>query len=211
MMFKNYYVIKIFMGLVLFSLTWGCSNSVEFKQSTPVIRGYSPSQEDPKQQEDNYPKILQDINNNLTKLNACEGEIDHSTSQEMSSVYPINKKQYIVEFLCFLGAYQGNYEYFLYDQTSEKTKITPLSLAVFESNSSGKLIRNNVNLVGGIPDYEPQQQVLTVLTKYRGLGDCGSLGKYKWEGKKFKLLEYRVKEACDGTYLEPEKYAKVYP
>lgn len=157
------------------------------------------------------PKLLQEVNQALTELNACEGQIDVSVSDKNSSIYQINKQKYLVEFLCFLGAYQGNYEYFLYENTISKPKITPLSLLVFEVDQSGKITKNNTRSIGGIPDYNPEQQTLTIVTKYRGLGDCGSLAKYQWQEKEFKILEYRVKATCDGTYLEPEQYSRIYP
>ena len=155
--------------------------------------------------------IWQYLYSSTEELGICEGDIDLSVSKDISSVYKINEQQYLVEFLCFLGAYQGNYEYLLYDTTPTGVKVKSLSLDVFEPNGSGKFTSTNVNSISGLPDYEPEKQLLTVFTKYRGLADCGSLAKYKWEESEFKLLEYRVKEKCDGTYLEPDQYSQVYP
>lgn len=188
-----------------------CSNKEDLKKNSSLSNYSNSSEKELIETQKANPKLLQEVNQALIKLNACEGQIDVSISDKNSSMYPINKKQYLVEFLCFLGAYQGNYEYFLYDNVSSKPKVTPLSLAVFEVDKSGQITRTNSRSIGGIPEYNSEEQTLTVVTKYRGLGDCGSLAKYKWENKEFQILEYRVKASCDGTYLEPEQYSRVYP
>ncbi|ACK69914.1 putative lipoprotein [Gloeothece citriformis PCC 7424] len=205
-MFK---VKKIPIILLFLLLISSCSK--EAKNESDLLN-YSNSDEGEKiELQKANPKLLQEVHQELAKLNACEGQIDATVSDSNSSIYPINQKQYLVEFLCFLGAYQGNYEYFLYENTASKPKITPLSLPIFELDQSGKITKSDTRSIGGLPEYNPEQQTLTVVTKYRGLGDCGSLAKYQWEEKQFKIVEYRIKRSCDGTYLEPEQYSRVYP
>jgi invasion protein IalB len=40
---------------------------------------------------------------------------------------------------------------------------------------------------------------LTSFTKARGLGDCGAVANYRWQGFAFKLLKYRHWGKCDGS------------
>jgi hypothetical protein len=155
--------------------------------------------------------ILDDLYSQKDKFQLCEGEIDSSLSQDYSSVYPLNNREYLVEILCFLGAYQGNYQYFLYTVKGQGVEIKPLSFQEFSKDKTDKFKLKDSRSIGGVPSYDEESKILTVYTKGRGLADCGSLAQYKWEDTKFKLLEYRIKEKCDGNYLEPENYPKIYP
>jgi len=155
--------------------------------------------------------VLQHIYDHIDTLGVCDGDLDLSLSQEGSSVYPMGQQQYVVELLCFLGAYQGNYEYLLYRPTPDGADVKPLRLAIFEADEAGTLNQLDTRSIAGLPEYDPEQKVLTVMTKYRGLADCGAIAQYKWQDSKFELLEYRSKEECDGNYIEPEQYPKIYP
>jgi hypothetical protein len=144
-------------------------------------------------------------------LKLCDNEVDASVSENNSQVYQVGKQEYIVEILCFLGAYQGNYEYLLYYENWAGRQIMPLKLEVFEAENSKKPTKMRRESISGTPEFNPDTKLLTIVTKYRGLADCGAFAKYQWENQAFKLLEYRIKEPCDGTYLEPEQYSQVYP
>ena len=156
-------------------------------------------------------KILKYIYKNANTLGVCEGEIDTNAAQEFSKIYSVGQGRYLVEVLCFLGAYQGNYEYFLYDRKGSEVILKPLGFDIFEVDDSGKITKKQSHSISGLTEFIPEKQELTVLTKYRGLGDCGALAKYQWQQEEFKLLEYRIKEKCDGIYLEPEQYSRIYP
>ncbi|WP_125061041.1 DUF1176 domain-containing protein [Aphanothece sacrum] len=155
--------------------------------------------------------ILAYLQKNIKKLSICEGEIDPNFSKELSSVYPLGKDKYLVEFLCFMGAYQGNYQYLLYQKQPSGNYLTPLELEIFDAETFRKPTKIKVSSIAGFPTYNTDNKILTVITKYRGLSDCGSLAKYQWKNTRFQLLEYRAKEACDGTYIEPENYSQIYP
>lgn len=156
-------------------------------------------------------KILTDIYEQKNNFQLCQGDIDQSISRDSSSVYRLKENQYLVEILCFLGAYQGNYQYFFYQLNDANSPINPLSFQEFRQNKSNDFrVKSSVN-IGGIPDYHQENKILTIYTKGRGLADCGSFAKYQWQDAQFELLEYRVKEQCDGNYLEPENYPQIYP
>jgi hypothetical protein len=156
-------------------------------------------------------QILENIYNKQKDLQLCDGEIDKSFSKKSSSVYPLNKEEYLVEIMCFLAAYQGNYQYFLYKINAGNVTIQPLYFQEFIRDNNQKINLKNIRSLGGSPSYDPQTQVLTIYTKGRGLADCGSFSQYQWEQSRFELKEYRLKSECDGNYLEPENYPQVYP
>lgn len=156
-------------------------------------------------------KIINDIYGKKESLQLCEGDIDKSLSDDSSSVYKLDNNQYLVEILCFFGAYQGNYQYFMYEINTSPPKINPLFFQEFSKNKSNDFqVQNSLN-IGGIPEYNEESKILTVYTKGRGLADCGTLAKYEWKNSQFQLREYRVKEKCDGNYIQPENYPQIYP
>lgn len=64
------------------------------------------------------------------------------------------------------------------------------------------------------PSYDEKAKKLGSAHKGRGVGDCGSVGEWRWRGKDFVLTRYWNKEDCDGEPFDnedqPEKYL-VYP
>lgn len=155
--------------------------------------------------------ILDRVYDHKESIPLCEGEIDPDISQEFSSVFPLEQNKYLLEIICFRGAYQNNYQYLLYSQDQGKDFIKTLLLETWEIDQDGRTAKKLNSVQAGLAEYQSQEKVLTIVTKYRGLGDCGALGKYQLVNDQLKLVEYRVKAACDGHYLEPEQYTKVYP
>jgi hypothetical protein len=158
-----------------------------------------------------HRKIFNDIYEKKNKFQLCQGEMDQSISNDSSSIYKLKEDQYLVEILCFFGAYQGNYQYFLYQINDSQPTISLLSFQELTKNKNNDFrVKSSIN-IGGIPDYNEENKILTVYTKGRGLADCGSFAKYQWQDSQFELREYRVKEKCDGNYIAPENYPKIYP
>ncbi len=152
--------------------------------------------------------IVTNIYDNQENLGLCNQERDQALSPNSAQIYPLNKKQYLVEILCFLGAYQGNYQYLLYNPID--STMTKISFTTFRDNLQDLQLTNTVTL-NGMPEFDNIEKTLSLQTKSRGLGDCGSFALYQWENEKFTLKEYRYKSDCDGVYLPPEEYPLIYP
>ena len=61
-------------------------------------------------------------------------------------------------------------------------------------------------------DYDEKTRTLGSFHKGRGVGDCGSIGEWKWTGANFKLTGYWYKEDCDGEPFDSDdKKWRVYP
>jgi hypothetical protein len=48
-------------------------------------------------------------------------------------------------------------------------------------------------------DFDPKTMVLNAFEKGRGLGDCGVLRNYLWDGKSFQPLEIDYMPECRGV------------
>ncbi|MDV2998724.1 MAG: hypothetical protein N5P05_000330 [Chroococcopsis gigantea SAG 12.99] len=150
----------------------------------------------------NSQNLVKKIYERRDSLKLCGGDTNAEIALNSSSVYSLDRGRYLVQFICFLGAYQGNYHYIFAADNNFKI----LSLDIIEGKK-----KTSTKEIVGLPTFNPKTKTLTVYNKYRGLGDCGSWAKYQWRGDGFQLLEYREKQKCDGKYIDPEKYPKLYP
>ena len=156
-------------------------------------------------------QIIKTIYQQKESLNLCNKEQDQDLSSDSAKVYQLNEQEYLVEILCFLGAYQPNYQYFfVLVNDSFELKIKPIFFTTFKAKNKDLQLTNTRSLTG-ITNFESETKSLTIETKGRGLGDCGSFAVYKWENNNFNLKEYRYKGNCDGVYLNPEDYPLIYP
>lgn len=208
-------------GVLLLLLgLWGCSQP-EVSQDAPAPSSTDAvleSSADPEQiasivlvSGDVGQQVWQYLADEREKLGVCADEMNMEVSQSQSQVYQVGEQKYLVELLCFMAAYQGNYQYVLYESPPTGVKATLLQLRVFEPDNTGQLISREIDELGGLPTFDPATQMLTVFTKARGVGDCGSYGQYQWTGAGFQLTQYRVKLECDGQYVDPENYPQIYP
>ncbi|MEC4806710.1 MAG: DUF1176 domain-containing protein [Jaaginema sp. PMC 1079.18] len=148
---------------------------------------------------------------NREELQVCDGTIETEASQDFSETYAIAPNQALVQVLCFLAAYQGAYQYYLYTETDNGIEITPLELTSYIAEENGEYTAMNSRDIGGLPTYNTNDGTLTIFSKGRGLGDCGTWAQYQLKENTFELVEYRAKGDCDGNYVEPEAYPQVYP
>lgn len=196
----KFFSIKILISLVFLFIINGCQVSQNHNISNTSQVSSELSQ-----------KILGEIYNQGETLNLCKGDLDQDLSLNSSSVYPLNEQEYLIEILCFFGAYQGNYQYFLYTIKNSQSNIKSLYFQEFRKDTKASTKIENTSSLGGIPDYNRDSKILTIYSKGRGLADCGSLAQYQWKNSQFQLLEYRMKEECDGNYILPEHYPQIYP
>ena len=151
-------------------------------------------------------QALSQLLKNSQRFKVCSDSLNSQTAQRASRAYKVDKQTYFVVVQCFLAAYQGNYEFFLYSPSTNIVK--PLSLTEFSQNQAGKVEKVESRSIGGLPTYDPKQRTLSVRSKYRGVGDCGSIARYRLEKDALKLLDFKAKFACDGK-LEP--YTQLFP
>jgi hypothetical protein len=145
---------------------------------------------------------------NSKQFKICAESLDMGSARQGSRAYKLNNQTYFVMIQCFLGAYQGGYEFFLYSPTAKSNPVKPLSLTEFEQTETGQIKKTESFEVGGLPTYNPKQRTLTVQSKYRGVGDCGAMGRYHLENNALKLVNFKAKFTCDGK-LAP--YQQIFP
>ncbi|AFY69336.1 protein of unknown function DUF1176 [Thalassoporum mexicanum PCC 7367] len=157
-------------------------------------------------------EVISYIHKNIDSLGVCEYGFTADSSKDLSTVDPLGNNRYMVQLLCFMGAYQGSYSFAIYSESaSAGASVDILSLDVYEPDASGAVKPIKTRAIGGLPTFDPGSQILTVFSKGRGLGDCGSLAHYELKNNQFELIEYRAKFDCDGNYVDPGEYPVIYP
>ncbi len=143
----------------------------------------------------------------------CDGFFQPEAATE-SRVYIVAEDRALVEIVCAYSAYQLVYTYGVYEAGGEWRS---LPLDVFYPNESGEFVRTSETTVGGLANFDPAQEQLTVFSKARGLGDCGSLADYRWTGDTLELETYRYQECGDSPddipeeLLDPTNYPQIFP
>jgi hypothetical protein len=97
---------------------------------------------------------------------------------------------------CTLGAYQGTSMLYLLDAARRSTG--PLVLRIYRDLGSGKPTAGRTTLVLGTLTFSTRTRTLTVLDKFRGVGDCGLYSVFRLSGERLVAVTARAKLACDG-------------
>lgn len=96
-------------------------------------------------------------------------------------IYRVDDKEHLVELFCGAGAYQGSYEYLLYD-----------------SNTTGIALKQLNFGVTGSTTFDTTQNILTVVLMSNGLGHCVVTRQYQWRKNYFEQINVEVKENIPG-------------
>ncbi len=119
-----------------------------------------------------------------------------------------NGNRKLVAIECSPGAYQG--DALLYLASPGTKPVGPLKLRIYEDPGNGHVKLTTATTILGILDFSRATGTLTVLDKFRGLGDCGIFSSYRLEGSRLVLTNARAKTACNGKPpFSPENWQKL--
>ncbi|MGD9610324.1 MAG: DUF1176 domain-containing protein [Desulfovibrionaceae bacterium] len=103
---------------------------------------------------------------------------------------------------CDLAAYQATYVIML--QEKPEGPGTLLRFPLYDRDGA-KIVRSEDTFLAGALDFTPRTGELTVFTKARGIGDCGSYVRYAFPAtgpKRVTVVEARVKGCSDRPPME---------
>lgn len=152
--------------------------------------------------------IVTQVLNKQKQYKLCSDSFQLETAKQFSKAYKVDNQTYFVIVQCFLAAYQGNYEFLLYTPGANANPVKPLTVTEFIENQPGKAEQVMSSSIGGLPTYDPNQQILTIRTKYRGAGDCGSIARYRLQNAALNLMDFKAKFVCDG---KTTPYQQLFP
>jgi hypothetical protein len=100
---------------------------------------------------------------------------------------------------CQLGAYNLVSDFFLSDARGGSIRPAPIPVVPTPDNTEPGA-NPPFSLLNA--DFDPKTLTLSAFEKGRGLGDCGDLGSYVWDGRAFQVLEYDIMPECRGVTTE---------
>ncbi|MGB3202646.1 MAG: DUF1176 domain-containing protein, partial [Nodosilinea sp.] len=133
--------------------------------------------------------MLQTVLDQAEEQDFCDGFYQPEVAAE-SQVYRTDDRA-LVELQCARAAYQSVYAYVAVQPDGT---LRSLPLEVFYPDESGQFERTSEATVGGLASFESESNLLTVFSKARGLGDCGSLAEYRWTGTELELATFRYQD-----------------
>lgn len=143
---------------------------------------------------------------------SCEEAFDSTMNKETAGLefYNLSEKQYLIEVICTFGAYQGFQVYSYLDETKSPADAKLLTFPAYGSKDENKLEKKETEELWGVSEFDFKTKQLTILNKFRGLGDCGTLATYGFHGGDVQLKELRAKLTCDGKGAEnPKMWRKI--
>lgn len=157
-----------------------------------------------------YAEIRQDV---CPDFGGAFGETAEPESHTIAFNYSFDREDEpertvrLFRFFCSRGAYNEGHLYFMVDDTGE---VQPLHFAVPEldvryADGEGEEVVEAINVIGFSSkaqlvnsDYDPATRTLSDFSKWRGLGDAFSAGRWMFRDGRFALVHYVVDAAYDG-------------
>jgi hypothetical protein len=143
----------------------------------------------------------------------CEEAYEGTMSKETAGLefYELAGGQYLVEVVCTTGPYQGYQFYSYLDETKSPPSARLLTFQTFQSEGGGPPKKTETREMWGLATFDAGTKRLEIHNRYRGPGDCGSLATYEFQDGAPRLREFREKSECDGNYVEPREWKRIFP
>ena len=121
--------------------------------------------------------------------------------------YPLGSKQYLLQVTCGSYAYQSSFIYYFLDLNQKKANLIDFKTVDLDENS--KPIVTKTSEVAGEPSFNLGK--LTIFSKARGAGGCGSQIVYGFKEGQSYIIEVRAR-SCDvpmdkaGKFTDPANW-----
>ncbi len=143
---------------------------------------------------------------------ACEQEFQEfgMTDDGGLRVYPLGNEQYILSITCNTYVYQSSLVFMLLQTNSHLGSVTSTEQTLDFYNIATKKLEpirdeeTGAPVVLGFDFFDSKNKTLSIYTKHRGLGDCGTNGTYMIINNKITLIKYEAQscENADEFYLK---------
>lgn len=133
----------------------------------------------------------------------CEVELDEAI-KDLETAGELSGGLKLVEVYCWRAAYNfGSILFTLDPAAPEKARLLS-----FQTLGAKNNLISTYQLSS--PGYDEKTKILSSFHKGRGVGDCGSSGEWRWNGKDFELKRYWNKDECDGQPFDVEEQPARY-
>lgn len=137
----------------------------------------------------------------------CESDFRLASDHEQGGLafYKISDKQYLTRVDCYLAAYQKGMIFMLVTIDGQNISGGQLEKQIYNSETKTVAISTeNDGQFLGLDSFDVTTKLLTIYTKARGVGDCGSRTTYAVQSDALVLIkeEYQSCEDADEFHLK---------
>lgn len=128
--------------------------------------------------------------------------------------FDLGDELYLVQIKTYQGAYQEGFIYMTYHSRFDDAYL--ISLPNISKREDGNYLTSFIE-IAGYTDFDPDSKVLSIYSKSRGMGGCGSFEHYRFERFQAILLSSRSQrcEEADAQgedmILNPDEWPLVWP
>ena len=144
----------------------------------------------------------------VLELHRARSDCEDPASDVLRSIEPIvaplSKTAILYAIPCTAGAYNVTYRLYVVE-SGEIGGTQTLYFADYSDSHGWSGTDYLVNV-----EFDAREKRLTTLYKGRGLGDCGSMGTWRWKDYAFAMEEFRAWSRCDGT-RSPGEWPVIFP
>jgi hypothetical protein len=126
-------------------------------------------------------------------------------------VVPLGPNRALLRIDCDRAAYQVSQVFAVWDGTAASGRLLDFGGTAATAHNTGEPEEGSEArpVVVGLATVDPAAGELTVLTRFRGAGDCGALATYALLDGAVALRRLRLQETCDGASADPEQWPEV--
>jgi hypothetical protein len=140
---------------------------------------------------------------------ACTEHGDTAFAPDRVTIHPLEAGVELVEVLCEMAAYQGIYAYLIRDTRGAAPAVTHVRFPWVRTEDGVTGQPTEVGELVGNPRYDAARRELSVVTRYRGVGDCGEAATIRFAGTVPELVTFRAKLDCDGRAADSAEWPRV--
>jgi hypothetical protein len=120
----------------------------------------------------------------------AKADCDEPPPSDADQAWPLTNDDALVHLGCWMGAYQGSGLLFRVPRT-QPAKAVRVLLPAMPGEPPRDVVTN--------ADYAPATAQLSHYAKGRGLGDCGEIASWTFDGRDFVLAELTSMDLCNGV------------
>ncbi len=123
----------------------------------------------------------------------------------------LGPSRYLVEVQTLLAAYQAVYIYLVYDE--EFGDVIMLGFSTVDDADGAYRLGATVEMAG-LSSFDEAAGVLAIFSLARGLGDCGTLARYRIDLFSTELLSARSQDCSDNSenaVFDPNEWPLIWP
>jgi hypothetical protein len=142
----------------------------------------------------------------------CEEAFQNTYASEANNYgglrfYQLRKQTYLVEIVCYRGAYQPGSILAWYNAQTKKATLLKFKGIESDDEAGKKLPYSEIS---GFVTWNRKTHRLEIFSKYRGPGDCGFWGQYKFNDSQPVLIVAREQD-CDETHIRNRINPRYWP